>query len=194
MDTSAVVMADKDVDIRDLKRQKIKTHMRGFEKRQREKSLPTFLHFGTEMHLGFNRHICPVNSLKWNPDSCTYASLDEKSIYVWEPLHGVELFKANFFETSKTHAVSCFTYTSKHRLYLVFSTKFQLLIFSEYLEFHKALSLEIRSVNFAEFHEESSQIVTGGVDGVHVLGFHVGSKYDGKKAEMLDQEKSKLKG
>ena len=100
-----------------------------------------------------------------------YATYDEKTLHVWNPQNGENLFKVNFFDAAKTHSVSCAIYTNKLSLYLAATTDFKLLVFNEHLHFVQALPLKVRLINFMYFLEDKLIIVTAGIDGCFIFSF-----------------------
>lgn len=152
--------------------------MEGQEGRQRH--IPKRLDFGYITAASYNKHTIQVKSIFWNPNINAFVSYDEKNIHIWEKDTGRQLFNVNFFDTSKTHSISCMVYSIRYHLYLAVSTDFKLLIYNEHLNFIASLPLRIRLINFAYFYEKESKFVTAGIDGCFIFDFIVKSKYEPK--------------
>jgi len=109
---------------------------------------------------------------------------------VWRPDTEEQLFSVNFFDETKSHAISFIIYSARHQIYIAISTDFKLLVFNEHLNFIQALPLKIRLINFAYFYEKNKEgksiLITAGIDGCFMFEFKVNCKYDPKQAVFLD--------
>lgn len=128
--------------------------------------------FGQSIQAVYTKHNkAKITSIFWNQNLNAYATYDEKTMHVWNPQNGENLFKVNFFDAAKTHSVSCAIYTNKLSLYLAATTDFKLLVFNEHLHFVQALPLKVRLINFMHFLEDKLKIITAGIDGCFVFTF-----------------------
>jgi len=71
-------------------------------------------------------------------------------------------------------------------LYFAISNDFKMHIFNEHLILIGWVPLRVRLINYVFFSEETSTLITGGIDGCYMFGITVRSKYDPKQAIMLD--------
>ena len=94
----------------------------------------------------------------------------------------------SFFDATQSHSISCIVYSETHMLYLAISTDFKMHIFNEHLNLIGWLPLKVRLVNFAFFCEQTSMLITGGIDGCFMFKFNFTSKYEPKQAVLFDPE------
>ena len=94
-------------------------------------------------------------------------SYNEKQIHVWSQQTGEQLFVVNFFEETRSHQISCMTYSLQHYLYLVISTDFKLHVFNENLILVESIPMKTRLINQCYFYEKEQLLVTAGIDGCY---------------------------
>lgn len=63
-----------------------------------------------------------------------------------------------------------------------------MLIFNEHMRLIKDMPIKNRMVQLAVFHEDQSQIITAGIDGVFINNIKIMSKYEAKQSIMLDPD------
>lgn len=63
-----------------------------------------------------------------------------------------------------------------------------MLIFNEHMRLIKDMPIKNRMVLLAVFHEDQSQIITAGIDGVFINNIKIMSKYEAKQSIMLDPD------
>jgi WD40 repeat protein len=115
-------------------------------------------------------------------------SFTEKHIHVWAADDGDQMKVKAFFDDTGSHSISCVTYSKKNHLYMIVSTDFKLHVFNEFLNYVGQFSLQSRLVNNVIFLDQTSQLLTAGIDGCFIHHFVVRNKYEPKQSLMLDPE------
>jgi hypothetical protein len=110
----------------------------------------------------------------WNPHSQVFASLDDKNLCLFDNTGNLK-GTINFFEETQTHLISCFLHAQKYLVYILISSDFKMLVYSEVLELiHKAeMSRTGSRVLAAYFLESRSVLILVGISAVRILDFAV---------------------
>ena len=115
-----------------------------------------------------------MKQVLWNPHSQVFASLDDKNLCLFDSAGGLK-GTINFFEETQTHLISCFLHAQKYQVYVLISSDFKMLVYSEVLELiHKAeMSRTGSRVLAAYFLESRSVLILVGISAVRILDFAV---------------------
>ena len=139
--------------------------------------------FTTEYHKHGNHG---VNQVLYNPNMKAFVSCNEKQIHVWGQHDGAQLFQVNFFEETKSHAISCFCYSRKHMVFFVISTDFKLHVFNENMIHVCEVHMKTSLISYCFFYEPHNLLVCGGVDGCYIFQLQIHCKYTPQMALTLD--------
>ena len=145
-----------------------------FPRKPQLSPLQRFEHFGVTLETEFTKHQFPVKQVVWNPTSQVYASLDDKNMCLFDTSGSVKGM-INFFEETQTHLISCFLHVSKFKVYILISSDFKMLVYSEVLELiHKAeMSRTGSRVLSAYFLEPRNLLIMVGISAVRIVEFAV---------------------
>ena len=109
--------------------------------------------FGFQFTTEYTKHGAQgVKDVLFNPNTKAFVSYNEKQIHVWSQQTGEQLFVVNFFEETRSHQISCMTYSLQHYLYLVISTDFKLHVFNENLILVESIPMKTRLINQCYFY------------------------------------------
>lgn len=152
--------------------------------------LPKTLEFGHEFILSYKKHGSTghLKDIIHNKNIRSFVSYNDKHLHVWREHTAQQVMNVNFFDETQSHTISCIVYSSKFMLYFAISTDFKLHIFNEHLIFVGWFPLDARLVHYAYFIEETSTLITAGIDGCFLFKLYIQNKYEPKQAMMLDPE------
>ncbi|CDW84829.1 UNKNOWN [Stylonychia lemnae] len=126
------------------------------------------LSFGLSEDMVYSSHKQPVKHFILNHNNQLYVTADDKQIHFWSIQTGLRKKVMHLPDFLKTH--SCVSA-------IAFSHKFRSMDMSS-----------IRLVNFAQFYDAESKLITAGIDGVFIFDVHYHGKYDPQQAAQIDPE------
>jgi len=85
-----------------------------------------------------------------------------------------------------TRLISCVCYSKKWHLYFACTKNFRLLVFNEYLNCVEELALNMRLVQQCIFVDETSQLITAGVQGCFIVDLSIHYTYPPRQAILLN--------
>ena len=113
----------------------------------------------------------------YNPNLKAFVSRNEKQIHVWSQFNGNQLFKVNFYEETKSHAISAMCYSPRYMLYFIFSADFRLHIYNANMIRICDMATKTSLQTHCFFYDEGDQLFAGGVDGCYVFQLQIINKY-----------------
>lgn len=105
----------------------------------------------------------------FNENTRCFTSFNEKELCVWNPITSETLFKFNFTTDSDLQNITCLCYSRMYHLYFAFTRSCKLCILNEYLNKVEVISLDIDLVQKCFFVERTTQLVTAGKGGCHLI-------------------------
>ncbi len=98
-----------------------------------------------------------------------FVSYNEKQVHAWNEFTGQQQLKVNFYEETKSHAISCMCYSQERQLYFIISTDFKLYIFNENLIMAASVAIKAGLINQCTYYDRESLLLTVGVEGCNLL-------------------------
>ena len=147
------------------------------------------LEFASNTIAEYLGHSKMATGIIYNPNAMCFASFNEKGIHVWNKETCTKIFQASFElgmtqDLSKpksfseaSRLISCVCYSRKWHLYFACTKNFKLLIFNEYLNCVEEIPLDVRLVDQCIFIDETSQLITAGVQGCFVIDLAIHYSY-----------------
>lgn len=132
----------------------------------------------------FTKHPFAVKAVQLTRNGF-YASLDDKNLVLFDRGGKQRLF-FNFFEYAKVHIVTCFTYITRYRVYVVVTADFRMFIMSEYFDVIRVMQLGSGRVQDLEYLEQTDELLVCGINSLKVMRLNIQAKYDIESAIMLD--------
>jgi hypothetical protein len=72
------------------------------------------LEFGHTFTSSYKKHLIMPKNIFWNQNIRAYCSYNEKNLHVWKPDTEEQLFHVNFFDETKSHAISYLVYSKRY--------------------------------------------------------------------------------